>query len=366
MLPSFMLVVSVTSFTHVQHSRMSFQTGLLNNKLKSFSKNSIAPNLNKNGNFESILHMSQSNEEESGSREENILSEAAKAKGRVDSETRKKLLAESIAPWRGLRLFFYAALASGAALGGFITLSGVIAGLSGVRTDLDLNTEYLNLAIDFGAVLVFLFLAKFDLDKKAALETKVEDKLAKKKEQNKISKSMRAREKNLLNLKISIRVSVDGNTQEATVGAVQEGANQHMIFVIGNKKCIKDALLGANLLKLDFSMSNILVVPYEIGASEEEKKTRPQGGFGERPIWETQPYVAEVTGPGWDDHIREELKDAVEQSGPMVKQEGIAIVLANDGTVIRRGVGKVPWRQMVEELEQRNAVPEKEKEYGLL
>ena len=139
-----------------------------------------------------------------------------------------------------------------------------------------------------------------------------------------------------------------------------------MIFVIGNKKCIKDALLGANLLKLDFSMSNILVVPYEIGISEEEKKTRPQGGFGERPIWETQPYVAEVTGPGWEEYIQEELKDAVEQSGPMVKQEGVAIVLANDGTVIRRGVGKVPWRQMVEELEQRNAVPEKEKEYGLL
>ena len=59
------------------------------------------------------------------------------------------------------------------------------------------------------------------MDKKNELETKVEDKLAKKKEQNKISKSMRAREKNLLNLNISIRVSVDGDTQEAKVGAVQ-------------------------------------------------------------------------------------------------------------------------------------------------
>ena len=88
--------------------------------------------------------MSDQNEGETVSREENILTEAAKTKGKVDTETRKKLLAESIAPWRGLRLFLYAALASGATLGGFITLSGVIAGLSGVRTDLDMNTEVNN------------------------------------------------------------------------------------------------------------------------------------------------------------------------------------------------------------------------------
>ena len=113
-------------------------------------------------------------------------------------------------------------------------------------------------------------------------------------------------------------------------------------------------------------MSNVLVVPYEIGASEEEKKTRPSGGFGERPVWETQAYVAEPVGDGWEDYINGELDDAVEQSGPMVKQEGIAVVLANDGEVIRRGVGKVPWRQMVEELEQKNAVAEREAEYGLL
>lgn len=310
------------------------------------------------------LQMSSNDGKET--REERILSEAAKGKGRVDTETRKKLLAESIAPWRGFRLFLYTSLGSGAALGGFITLTGVLAALNGARDDLDLDAEYLNLAIDFGAVIAFAVFAKLDLDKKAELDTNVENKLARKKEQNKIAKAMRQREENLKKLNLSIRVTADGDTQEATVGAIQEGARQHMIFVIGNKKSIKDALLGANLLKLDFSMSNILVIPYEIGTSDGEKKTRPKGGFGERPVWETQPYVAEVVGEGWEDYVNAELKDAVEQSGPMVKQEGIAIVLANDGTVIRRGVGKVPWRQMVEELLQKNAVEEKEAEYGLL
>jgi hypothetical protein len=59
----------------------------------------------------------------------------------VDPAVRSRLLAESIAPWRTVRLFFYGSLGSGAALGGFITLTGVLAALSGARPDLDLNTE---------------------------------------------------------------------------------------------------------------------------------------------------------------------------------------------------------------------------------
>ena len=45
------------------------------------------------------------------------------------------------------------------------------------------------------------------------------------------------------------------------------------------------------------------------------------------------------------------MNDAVKQSGEQARKEGIAIVVANNGKVIRRGVGKVPWRQMVEQLQ---------------
>ena len=34
------------------------------------------------------------------------------------------------------------------------------------------------------------------------------------------------------------------------------------------------------------------------------------------------------------------------------RDEGIAIVVSSAGRIIRRGVGKVPWRQMVEQLDQ--------------
>lgn len=95
-------------------------------------------------------------------------------------------------------------------------------------------------------------------------------------------------------------------------------------------------------------MSNVLVVPYD---TEEGMSAPPSGGFGERPSYETQPYVARASGEDWAEYIKEEMTDAVEQFGENAEEEGIAIVVANTGNVIRRGVGTVPWRQMVEQLQ---------------
>mmetsp|Transcript_18797 Transcript_18797/g.28993 ORF Transcript_18797/g.28993 Transcript_18797/m.28993 type:complete len:351 (+) Transcript_18797:106-1158(+) len=275
--------------------------------------------------------------------------EKKKSKGGVDASMKTKLLAESIAPWRTLRVFFYGAAASGAFLGGMITLAGAAAGITGARTDLDMNTEYLNLAIDFGAVAAFGVLAKLDLDKGSELDENVQKKIDRKKEEKVAAKAMKKREESLANLLLEIQVSTDGTTQEAPVSALQNGARQHMIIVAGPRKACKDALIGANLLKMDFAMSNVLVVPYNTdpGAAD----VRPSGGFGERPAYETQPYVARTIGEGWEEYIKAEMDDAVAQNGEKTKEEGIAVVIANNGKVIRRGVGKVPWRQMVEQLD---------------
>mmetsp|Transcript_17751 Transcript_17751/g.25054 ORF Transcript_17751/g.25054 Transcript_17751/m.25054 type:complete len:388 (-) Transcript_17751:242-1405(-) len=290
-------------------------------------------------------------------------------KNKLDPEVRSRLISESIAPWRTLRLFLYVSLGSGALLGGLITLSGVAAALSGVRSDLDLNTEYLNLGIDFGAVAAFAALFKYDLDKKEDLDNKVAQKLVQKKESKIIRKAMKEREKVLSKLELNVRVSDDGAMQCAPLEAVQAGGKQHVIIVAGQRKAIRDALLGANILKMEFAIRDVLIVPYDIDSTrskrEEEEKTRPDGsGFGnanasssskintDKPkTWENQAYVAQVAGDGWDDYINAELQDAIQQNGESVKKDGIAIVVANTGEIIRRGVGKVPWRDMVEELE---------------
>lgn len=198
---------------------------------------------------------------------------------------------------------------------------------------------------------IFAVLAKFDLGKQEELDRKVEERIEKKKEQKLLVKGMKAREAALQNLNLAVQISGDGSTKDAVVRELQAGARQHMIIVAGPRKACRDALIGANLMKMSFSMSNVLVVPYEVGADPNELQSRPEGGFGERPAYETQPYVARPSGGGWDDYIAEEMDAAVEQNGEKAKEEGIAIVVSNSGKVIRRGIGKVPWRQMVDQLQ---------------
>mmetsp|Transcript_16565 Transcript_16565/g.46321 ORF Transcript_16565/g.46321 Transcript_16565/m.46321 type:complete len:339 (+) Transcript_16565:99-1115(+) len=269
------------------------------------------------------------------------------ANGGVDTNMRSKLLTESIAPWRTLRLFLYGALGSGAFLGGLVNGSGAIA--NSASPDFNLNTELLNLGIDFGAVALFAFLFKFDLDKQGELTGKVDDRLEQKKKMKEVKKGMKQRESLLASLPLEITISNDGQTQRAKVGELQAGAKQHMIIVAGPRRACKDALIGANLLKMDFAMGNVLVVPYQTDA--DAAIAEPSGGFGDRPIYETQPYVATPPRDEWQDFIDQEMKDAVEQNGESVKKDGIAIVVASNGKIIRRGIGTVPWRIMVEELQ---------------
>ena len=207
------------------------------------------------------------------------------------------------------------------------------------------------MAIDFGAVLVFAVLAKFDIDKGKELQGKVDEKIVQTKERKGKVREMKQREKTLQNLDREITISMDGKTKQASVRDLQQGAKQHMIIVAGPRKACKDALIGANLLKMDFAMSNVLVVPYDTEADSVVAEVRPSGGFGERPAYETQPYVARATGDDWVEYINDEMKDAIEQGGEKVREEGIAIVVENTGKIVRRGVGTVPWRQMVEQLQ---------------
>jgi len=202
------------------------------------------------------------------------------------------------------------------------------------------------------------FLAKWDLDRREELQGKVDERIERKKEMKVVSKAMKGREATLQGLPLEITIGNDGNTRRAYVADLQKGAKQHMIIVAGPKKACRDALIGANLMKMDFAMSNVLVVPYETDSnsdsdsSTDNKLSGPSGGFGDRPSYEKQAFIARPTGEDWDEYIEQEIDDAVQQNGLGVKRDGIAIVVANDGSIIRRGVGTVPWRQMVEQLEE--------------
>jgi hypothetical protein len=62
-----------------------------------------------------------------------------KEKGGLEEGMRNKLVTESIAPWRTIRLFLYGALGSGAFIGGLINISGALAASN--SPDSNLQTE---------------------------------------------------------------------------------------------------------------------------------------------------------------------------------------------------------------------------------
>jgi len=275
--------------------------------------------------------------------------------GGLDGDMKTKLLTESIAPWRTLRLFFYGALGSGAFIGGLINGSGAIA--ASASPDFNLQTELINIGIDFGAVTAFGLLAKYDLEQQSELQGKVDAKIERKKEMKKIGKTMKERESILKDLELEITLGED-RTRIVKVSDLQAGAKQHMIIIAGPKQACRDALVGANILKMDFALSNVLVVPYDTGTKNQHtNQEEPKKGFSNRPSYETQPYIAKASGKDWNDYIAREIKDAVSQNGDSVKKDGVAIVVASNGNIIRRGVGTVPWRQMVEELQETTKSP---------
>ncbi len=62
-----------------------------------------------------------------------------KKKGGLDESMRNKLLTESIAPWRTIRLFLYGSFGSGAFIGGLVNGSGAIAAMA--SPEFNMQTE---------------------------------------------------------------------------------------------------------------------------------------------------------------------------------------------------------------------------------
>jgi len=281
---------------------------------------------------------------------EDLVEASRRDKPGLDGDLRTKLIAETIAPWRTLRLFLYGSLGSGASIGGFVTLTAVLAALSGARTDVDLVASYKDLAIDFG--FAFAFAAAFFYDSKGGseLNERVSEKIEKKVARRRASQSIQARESVLGKLRVEIRVSEDRATKEGTVDDIQVGAGQNFVVVAGPRAAVRDALLGAQLLKGPFfARGDVLIVP--LVTTPEGGLERSESGFGKRKE-EDQSYVARPMGPGWEDYVEAEMADAeVQANNEDVREKGIAIVLARNGEVVRRGVGSIPWRKTIEELQ---------------
>ena len=80
-------------------------------------------------------------------------------KNNLTPEKYARLKAESVAPYRGLRKFFYVAFAASGLIGAFVFLSKLAAGQ-------DLANNFLNFSLQLGVVALMVFLFRWDNAKK--------------------------------------------------------------------------------------------------------------------------------------------------------------------------------------------------------
>jgi len=77
---------------------------------------------------------------------------------------RVRVTAETRAPLQQARLFFlYPATLAGAAIGAYVSLTRLAAGLSGMRTDLEPSADGLNLLVNIGVVAAAVYFGMGDL-----------------------------------------------------------------------------------------------------------------------------------------------------------------------------------------------------------
>lgn len=280
---------------------------------------------------------------------------AEKVKPKLDQSVKAKLLAESIAPWRTVRLFLYGSFGSGALLGGFLTLSGIFAAKAGLRSDVNLDEATINTAIDFGAATIFGVAAYFDTKRGAELNDAVEAKIERKKaskEQMKASDERWTKEFRALQVVLNVGV---GDDKETFVRDLQDGAAQNLVVLAGNKAFIKDALLAAKLAQPgSFRRKDILLIP--VSTAPAAAAAASDKGFASAldsaPAPTSPPYVAQPSGEGWRDLVEREMQDAEGQGGEgkLVRDKGMVIVIDKKGEVQRRGVGAPSWSMVFDDI----------------
>ena len=80
----------------------------------------------------------------------------------MDDETFKRLKAEALAPYRGLRRFIYYACAASGAIGGFVFLTQILAG-----NNIDQALPNLGVQIGVVALMVWLLRLEYKAEQKA-------------------------------------------------------------------------------------------------------------------------------------------------------------------------------------------------------
>lgn len=239
---------------------------------------------------------------------------------------------ETQAPFRKVRMFFYASFAAGASVGGLIAGTRILAALSGVSGAQPLAETVPNLVIDVVAVTAFALLLRRDAE-------------AGRKRLARIAKTV-----DVGDLPV-VRAGAGGGDKTVDLSTLRGRARP--VIVSGRAKEVFAAVRGAEAAAADLSRVGVVVVPVVTGGGV---------GLAEPPHgdWLAMPAPADAdVWAEWEDSARTGTR--AKGGGRPPKRALMVLVVRKDGRIGARSfTDAVEWDKLVAEID---ALPAKD-QYG--
>ena len=267
---------------------------------------------------------------------------------RMESDMIDRLTVESSNPFRKVRLFIYGGFAFSAGVGGLTALTQLAASVTGQPDALPISQACLNIAVDFGVVgaCAFGFNVESKAEKVAEQAQAAQAKTTKAAPLSSEDVAMRREQLSALPLEL--------NGEQGTVEEIQRKTGRPLVVFAGSKGIVRDVLTETRVIGNVLKAADLALVPVTLG--ERRNRTDKRKGFGAptdtTSRFESFSFVA-IPPPGddqWQDFMETELATAERQGNEAPRRDGLVLVVNAEGEVVRRGVGKPPWKQLIETL----------------
>ncbi|KAJ8602296.1 hypothetical protein CTAYLR_007850 [Chrysophaeum taylorii] len=268
-----------------------------------------------------------------------VVSSSTKApQEKITKDLKRKLLQEASTPWRSVRLFFYGAFAFSAGVGLATALAQLAASATHQPGALPLSQSATNVGVDVAVVAACAL--GYRVDSRAAADVVSEP-------DKKALSAVEAAERTELLARLRVEVGTDDNRREASLETLRTMAGQSVVVLGGPRAVVDDALTDALIQQKLLARAECVVVPVRVDATASsappQRKKIDTAGFVATP--------APDDADAWVQYLGDEIATAVAQGEPTAATAGVVIAVRRDGTIARRGVGKPPWRDVINDLQ---------------
>ena len=277
----------------------------------------------------------------------------------LDEGTRVKLKEEIASPFRKVRLFFYAAMGIAGGLGAFTAVPAllIIGTQNGGEGSDAIQTALSNIAIDVSGIVGAVALWNRDTaDERRKLERFAEKE--KKLTYQLTDAEKMEREEELARMPVQVQISEqDENvTRIVPLGNLQAKGKQHVVIVAGSRPFVRDAVISAKIEGVElFNTKETFVIPVVLDdvVQLEEGRDAVAKGFGApKETLMSAPYIGKPTQINvWQAYLKKEIDLAVKQGEADIVNKGLVLAVKRNGKVVRRGVGIPPWKELVDEMQ---------------